>query len=78
MIAWMFRDNGTRSDQTAESRGKRSGQTALPVAPQLVEVSFVTDPFEAKIYVDGQLLSKPQRSPTPRPARSSVRPARAA
>jgi len=33
------------------------------MSSRLVDVSFVTDPFEAKIYLDDKLLCKPDGKP---------------
>jgi serine/threonine protein kinase len=65
LLAWMFQEQaGTDSEQTAESPpATASDKLAVPVAPRLVEVSFVTDPYEAMIYLDGKLLSKPDKKP---------------
>jgi hypothetical protein len=41
-------------------------EVPVPMSPARVDVSFVTDPFEATIYLDGELLRDPE-SPAKKP-----------
>ena len=64
---------GQRSKHVTAAIPDKSGVTA---APQLVDVSFVSDPFEAKIYLDDKLLRRPDGEPYTTPCTVSGLPAR--
>lgn len=52
--AWMYQEN----------QKANTGQTAKPISATVtVDVSFVTDPFEACIFLDGQMLRDPGGEP---------------
>jgi len=61
--AWMLYEKpGTGSEPRQEEPGTAAvGEASAPDSPRRVAVSFVTDPFEAKIYLDGELLRDPTK-----------------
>jgi eukaryotic-like serine/threonine-protein kinase len=75
---WMLRENAeTRSTTIPERAGEgRAGETLSPSSNRLVDVSFVTEPFEAKIYVDGELLRDRAGVPCTTPCTVNGLPAR--
>ncbi len=75
---WIYREKaGGNSGQATENAATAdSEKTTATGAPRLVDVSFVTDPFEARIYLDGKLLRKPDREPYTTPCTVNGLPAR--
>jgi eukaryotic-like serine/threonine-protein kinase len=75
---WMFQEKmWPSSGQTVETPGAAaSNRAAVPTAARVVDVSFVTEPFEAKIYLDGELLCKSDAKPYRTPCTINGLPAR--
>ena len=77
---WIFQE--AKKGTVPFSLTRKLGQSAASdksdaaVAPQLVDVSFVTDPFEARIYLDDKLLCKPDGEPYTTPCTVNGLPAR--
>jgi len=71
---WMFQERmGTGSGQTVEDPAAAASEsTAVPTSSRLVDVSFVTDPFEARIYLDDEMLCKPDGKPYTTPCTVNV------
>jgi eukaryotic-like serine/threonine-protein kinase len=64
---WLAQNAWSEPDQPAAGTVVATGKAAVPASPRLVDVSFVTYPFEAKIYLDDELMckadGKPYRTP---------------
>ena len=72
MSAWLLYETmGPGAGQTADNPAATSG-TPAATPSQLVEVNFVTEPFEAKIYLDGELLRDPAQNPYTTPCTIEV------
>jgi eukaryotic-like serine/threonine-protein kinase len=74
---WVYRERaGANFGQTTKNIAPPSHKPAATIAPQLVDVSFVTDPLEANIYLDGELLRTPDGEPYTTPCTVNGLPAR--
>jgi eukaryotic-like serine/threonine-protein kinase len=74
---WRYREGtGANSAATAEELVADSQKPAAAPLSQFVDVSFVTDPFEARIYLDGKLLHNPEGEPYTTPCTVKGLPAR--